>query len=289
MRRHWIDSCLKSLQESSIPITPIIVDNGSTDGTRSYIPANYPDIIWLPQDTNIGFGQGNNVGIRYAMKEKADYILLLNQDARIGRDALKDMLDVSDGKSLISPLHLNGEGTGLDKMFKVTLHLSGENLWDDLLVTKQLKSCYEIGEVAAACWLMPIALIEKIGGFNPIFFHYGEDNNYYQRKVYHHVKTLLATKAVMFHDRNKHGNATLYYKGKLRKDMLLLACDIRKSVPRIVAEFIRLLLLSYVSRLTKHQYRIGSYTYDLLWIISKYKAISHSRKIERKEGPTWIR
>ena len=72
MQRGWIDRCMQSLQASTVLATPIIVDNGSTDGTREHIPATYSDIIWMPQDRNLGFGQANNVGIRYALEHNAD-------------------------------------------------------------------------------------------------------------------------------------------------------------------------------------------------------------------------
>ena len=83
MQSNWIDKCLRSLQNSTIASTAIVVDNGSTDGTCEYVPNTFPDAVWLPQNKNLGFGQANNIGIRYALKNNADYILLLNQDATI--------------------------------------------------------------------------------------------------------------------------------------------------------------------------------------------------------------
>ena len=88
MHRNWADRCLQSLEESSVPVTSIFVDNCSVDGTRDYIPSRYPQVVWLPQDHNLGFGQANNVGIRYALNHGADYVLLLNQDAALSTDAL---------------------------------------------------------------------------------------------------------------------------------------------------------------------------------------------------------
>ena len=167
MQRGWIDRCLQSLQASTVPITAIVVDNLSTDGTREYLPAHYPDTIWLPQDRNLGFGQANNVGIRYALEHQADYVLLLNQDAALAPDAIEKMLAVSDGESLLSPLHLNGDGTRIDELFRYSLRQSVNLMADDLLIRYQLSPSYESAEICAACWFMPVALIRKIGGFNP--------------------------------------------------------------------------------------------------------------------------
>ena len=72
MRNSWIDRCISSLRVSTVPVEIIIVDNDSIDGTREYVPANFPEVIWMPQEKNLGFGQGNNVGIRYALDHRAD-------------------------------------------------------------------------------------------------------------------------------------------------------------------------------------------------------------------------
>ena len=64
MHRQWIDRCMKSLSESTVPTEVIIVDNGSTDGTREYVPQAYPDAIWMPQEKNARFSTtGNSLGI----------------------------------------------------------------------------------------------------------------------------------------------------------------------------------------------------------------------------------
>ena len=217
MQRGWIDRCMQSLQASTVLLTPIIVDNGSTDGTREHIPDTYSDIIWLPQDRNLGFGQANNVGIRYALEHQADYVLLLNQDAALAPDAIEKMLAVSDGESLLSPLHLNGDGTRIDELFRYSLRQSVNLMADDLLIRYQLSPSYESAEICAACWFMPVALIRKIGGFNPLFFHYSEDNNYYHRLQYHGVKTLLVPDTFMFHDRLLQGNVQAYNRHRLRR------------------------------------------------------------------------
>ena len=132
MRRNWIDRCLESLQKSTVPVTAIVVDNLSSDGTREHIPTHWPNAVWLPQDNNWGFGQANNIGIRYALKHEADYVLLLNQDASLHPEALELLLKETDEQSLMTPAHYNGDGTKLDFMFsrailKASTELTEEN------------------------------------------------------------------------------------------------------------------------------------------------------------------
>ena len=191
MRRSWIEKCLKSLEASTVAVTPIVVDNASSDETREFVPQHFPQAIWIPQKKNLGFGQANNIGIRYAMDNGADYILLLNQDATLHTEALERLIEASDGKSLLSPLQLTGDGSRLDPLFKYVLLNADHLLYDDLLINHRCNSTYTSGKYAAACWLLPAATICRIGGFNPLFYHYSEDYNYLDRLTYHGVKVKL--------------------------------------------------------------------------------------------------
>lgn len=288
MHRDWIDRCMKSLSESSVPTDVIIVDNGSTDGTRDYVPQTYPKAVWMPQKKNLGFGQANNLGIKYALEHDADYVLLLNQDAAISHDAIEKMLAASDGDSLLSPLHLNGDGTRIDEMFRCSLKLSNNMINDDMLIRRQLAPCYESGEICAACWLMPIALIKKIGGFNPLFFHYSEDSNYYHRLVFHHVKTLLVPSTYMMHDRLLQGNMQAFNHHRLRRDLLLEACNINQGFVKCCWRWLKILIRCYHQDLRQGQYRIGAFTCQMLWLIGHCRNIAKSRRREKKTGLAWL-
>ena len=68
----WLDKCLGSLRESTIPIHPVIIDN-SSDETVEYISTNYPEVHIIINDINRGFGQANNQGIEYAYKQGATH------------------------------------------------------------------------------------------------------------------------------------------------------------------------------------------------------------------------
>ena len=288
MHRSWIERCLNSLKASTIPVTAIVIDNGSTDGTREYVPQHFPEAVWLPQESNLGFGQANNIGLRYSLKHDADHVLLLNQDAAIAPDAIEKMLAVSDCESLLSPLHLNGDGTRIDEMFRGSLKLSKNLMNDDLLIRHTLAPCYESGEICAACWLMPIALIKKIGGFNPLFFHYGEDNNYYQRLVYHGVRILLVPHTFMYHDRLLQGNMQAFNHKRLRRDLLLEACNINQGFIKCLFRWMKVLVRCYATDLRARKYRIGAFTWQMLWLVWNCRKIAKSRREEKTVRDNWL-
>jgi GT2 family glycosyltransferase len=73
----------------------ILVDNDSSDGTAEAVYTQYPAVCVIRQEENLGFAEGNNVGIRHALDLDADYVLLLNNDTTIAADAIARCVEVA--------------------------------------------------------------------------------------------------------------------------------------------------------------------------------------------------
>ena len=69
---------VKKIDYSNFEI--VLVDNGSVDDSVEAVSEHYPDVTLLQTGDNLGYAGGNNVGIRYALDNKAEYVLLLNND-----------------------------------------------------------------------------------------------------------------------------------------------------------------------------------------------------------------
>ena len=90
--------CLESLKHITYPNYEILlVDNGSTDGSVECFRERYPGMEIIENGENLGFAEGNNVGIRRAMDEGADYVLLLNNDTVVDPEFLGELVKVADG------------------------------------------------------------------------------------------------------------------------------------------------------------------------------------------------
>ena len=283
----WVDFCLGSLRQSTIPATPIVIDNCSTDGTTQYIAKKYPEAIIFEQKKNLGFGQANNVGIRYALEHNADYVLLLNQDAAIAPDMLELCLAQSDDMSLLSPVHMNGDGTRVDHSFRENTLIKCPDLINDVFANT-IKKNYICSEICAACWLMPISIIKNIGGFNPLFFHYAEDNNYYHRLLYHNIPIRLIPAAKMYHDRVEYGNLELYNEQWLTNILKLVATNINLTAKQRIIQYTHILWQCYQYLLPKKQYKFGAFFIQLCKLFLNHREIRSSRFMERQKNTTHL-
>jgi GT2 family glycosyltransferase len=201
----WIEQCLKSIVNQS---EVIVVDNNSSDETLNVIKINFPNVIVLAQHENHGFGIANNIGISYAIKKGADAVFLLNQDAFAQPNCILNLIKVSDNNpdfGIISPVHFNGDGSALDFTFQKITYMS--KIISDLIFNKKSEEIYEFNFVNAAAWFMPKKTFLNVGGFDPIFFLYGEDVNYCQRVIYHGFKIGITINSIIFHD-SKNDNYT---------------------------------------------------------------------------------
>lgn len=202
----WAEKCFSSLRQSSVPVHCIVVDNGSADGSQAYITTNFPEVEFIQSEENLGFGKANNIGIEKAYREGADFFYLMNQDAWIYEDSIEKLLDVYNsypGKEeigILSPMHIDGTEKKLDIFLdKYIAHNFETRLISDLYF-QSLKPFYEMKFINAAHWLLPKDTIETVGGFNPYFFHYGEDAEYVNRILFHGKKTFLVPGSKVIHD-----------------------------------------------------------------------------------------
>jgi len=212
----WIERCLGSVLNSSIDVDAFIVDNGSTDGTQEYIKKK-SRVIFVQNKKNLGFGKANNIALKYALSHEYDYVYLLNQDAWIEKDTIEKMIIIQKTHSafgVLSPMQMNSDKTRIDKNL-ISLLSKCPNIINDLY-NNSLKEVYPINFVMAAHWLLSYNCLKKVGGFAPIFPHYGEDLNYLDRVLFHGFQIGIIPSLKVVHNREfrletkKHALKVLY-------------------------------------------------------------------------------
>lgn len=253
----WLQTCLDSLENQMDSLHVIVVDNASTDDSCQFILDAYPAVRLIRQPHNLGFGRANNVGISYALKEGADFVFLLNQDAFLKPDCIERLVKVSEAYpdyGILSPIHLTWNGRELEHYFS-RFALKNTQFYSDFILNSPLQPIYEVPFVNAAGWLLPKQTLESVGGFDPMFYHYGEDNNYCQRVLYHGFKIGIVPESFLCHDGviRKKARHTLFSETYFRDEVKQLQIhlgDLNKSVGakdylQVRQHVIKLVVLSF--------------------------------------------
>jgi GT2 family glycosyltransferase len=189
----WIDKLIPSLLASSYPLRIIAVDNQSTDDTVSLLK-QYPEVDIIETGSNLGFGKANNIGMQKALELGADYLFLLNQDAWVFENTVSSLatnMEANPQIGLLSPLHFQANETDYDTSFAT--YLSRKN--------GEMNALPLVPFVNAAAWMLSRACVEKVGYFEPLFGHYGEDRNYCDRVSFHKFLIGIDPNSKIVHDR----------------------------------------------------------------------------------------
>nr|WP_294936990.1 glycosyltransferase family 2 protein [uncultured Flavobacterium sp.] len=191
----WIEKCITSLLASSYPIEIVVVDNDSNDATLEVLKS-FSQLHIIKSESNLGFGKANNIGIEYSLNAGADYVFLLNQDTWVYEDSIAALVKLAEANpafGIVSPMHFSADVQTLDESFQV--------YYSRKMATIQNQDAVLVPFVNAAAWLVSRKCLEKVGGFEPLFGHYGEDREYCNRVLFHKFKIAIAENSKICHDR----------------------------------------------------------------------------------------
>lgn len=177
-----------------MPISVIAVDNASTDNSVEILK-QFSFVEVIQSETNLGFGKANNIGIQKALEQNFDYYFLLNQDTWIESDAIQNLVEIAsqnENFGIVSPMHFSPDEISLDANFEMYWNRKTNSISSEI---------DEVPFINAAAWLLSRKVIEKVGYFEPLFDHYGEDRNYTDRVHYHGFKTVVVKNSRIYHDR----------------------------------------------------------------------------------------
>lgn len=203
LTQECLTSTIRSLKESKLSWEIIVVDNISTDGTREMLKKKFPKVITIFNKENVGFGRGNNQGIKMA---KGEYILLLNSDTIVLSNAIGKL--VSFGRqhpnAFIGPKLLNpdrspqsscGPFFSLPVVF-ASLFLKGDYIgltrWSPTRVKK-------VDWVSGACILAPKRLFMQDLLFDENIFMYMEEIDLLMRAKKKKYPTYFYPRSLIVH------------------------------------------------------------------------------------------
>lgn len=198
--------CIESLQSSTFANFDIIlIDNGSDDGSAEILQNKFPQIISFPNDTNVGFAEGNNIGIRYALEKMYKYILILNNDTVVANDALAYLMNTIKSNSKFgvvgckilyydNPEYIWFAGGNFNYNSSKGYHYGIKE--KDI---GQYDHEYETDYITGCCLLTRREVFEKIGMLDPDYFAYLEDVDFCSRAKKTGYSIVYQPKAVIYH------------------------------------------------------------------------------------------
>jgi len=198
--------CVRSLRKISYDNYKIIVvDNGSEDDSVFEIKKNFPGTKIIENKKNLGFAGGNNIGIKYAMENKADYILLINNDTTVNEDFLLELVEVGESDKRVgalgSKIYFHSEPNRI--WFaggKINwLKNKGTHLGLDEIDNGQYDKMSETDYLTGCCLLVKREVIEKAGILAEDYFLYYEDTDFSARVKNAGYKIMYVPKSKIYH------------------------------------------------------------------------------------------
>lgn len=267
----YIEDCLKSIiTKSNVQIH--VLDNNSRDGTVDIIKENYQSVYLTQSTENLGFGKANNVLLELACQKGMDYVFLLNQDAYFIEDCLDNLLISAQkqGDQIYSPIHLKNDELTLDEGF--SSYTFGGRKYNKL------------DFVNAAAWLIPISIIRRVGGFSPLFFHYGEDRDYANRVRFHGHHFSIIEDAKLVHNREQkrwvnNKENRIQFSNRFYINLLRYYTDINSGLLTCVFVATKNTLGDFVTQLFAGKWRLGFRNFGMYFkCFSQFGTILECRK-----------
>lgn len=195
------EACLESLSDICYSnYRTIVVDNGSTDGSTDKLKRAYSDEVddFIENKENLGYAGGNNVGIRKALSEGVDYVLLLNNDTIVTPNFLEQLVTVAeyvDQTGVVGPKILNSN----DKTVQST-GFRQSPIFPFYKRDGPETTRWECDYVHGCCVLISEEVFEEIGLLDEEYFLYVEERDFYIRAKKAGYKVIMNPDSVVVHE-----------------------------------------------------------------------------------------
>ncbi len=212
---------------ADVPVEAVVVDNASTDGSAAAVATEFPKAIVLAQPRNLGFGRANNVGLERC---QGRFVLLLNPDVTVNPQAIGRMADfliTRPDAAVVGPRLLFPDGrldpdarrsfpvpstlfyrtVGLSRLFPRSRVFGRHNMGH--LPEAEV---HEMDAGTAACMMVRMAALDRVGFFDPRYFMFGEDLDLCYRLKLGGWKIFYLPSAIAIHHK---GSATRQAESKM--------------------------------------------------------------------------
>ncbi len=190
--KYFLEQCLHSVLKACNKVKSeiLVVDNNSSDGSRDFLEARFPEVSFTWNSNNIGFAKANNQALSVA---KGEYILFLNPDTLVPEDCFEKCIQFFQSNESTGALGIrmiDGSGKFLKEskrafpspmtsLYKLSglagLFPKSKTFAKYHLGNLTEKENHKVDVLAGAFMMIPAKVLAEIGNFDERFFMYGED------------------------------------------------------------------------------------------------------------------
>jgi GT2 family glycosyltransferase len=196
-----LHNCIESLQKLDYNnIEIIVVDNISTDNSQNECKEKFPNIKLIQNKENLGYCEGNNVGIKQAAGE---FILVLNPDTIVEPNLISELLIAyrKKGDGLYQPKILSLDNKEILQSTGNMIHVFGFGFARDKgkLDKKKINEINTIGYASGTCLFSSQEIFERLGFFDEFLFLYHDDLDLGWRAKQRGIKSYFVPNTVIYH------------------------------------------------------------------------------------------
>lgn len=217
--RRYLAACVASLRRvTDVPWKLIIIDNETSDETRSYITSAAPEAEVVPYKENLGYSAYSRL-VPELIARGYPYVLIANMDIEVDAGFLKPLIDVMERDDSVgaaqSRLMLYQEAGAVNSVGNIIHYLGfgyslgGYRRWEEVQAgyAEPRQICYASG----ACMLVRASAVQETGLFDSDFFMYHEDLDFGWKLLLNGKKSMLAPDSVVYHKYEFARSSRQYY------------------------------------------------------------------------------
>lgn len=205
-------SCVQSVQQVAYHnLRTLVLDNASPDGSGDRLKTRLNPDSFIQLNTNTGYAEGNNIGIRIALAAGADFIFILNPDIILNADTIRICVDAASADpsiGAINPIQLTADAHRIDSKFQRAV-LEATGYIPAAFRQDELPPIVDTKTLFGAALFLPAQTFKMAGGFDPLFFAYGEEEDFCRRISRKGLRLVVATRSSVIHKRTNEGSGLI--------------------------------------------------------------------------------
>lgn len=201
----YLLKCVTSILEDCSDedqVEVFIVDNDRNRGRQVLATVRtWPGVRVIETVPALGFGRACNAGAEVAINDGCEYLIFLNQDTIIKKGTIscfESALSEHSSREVFTPMIYEYDFSQL-MLLTIAAYLTQNVEYFSDTFHGKMKKKYELPTVGAVCIALHSDLIDKIGLFDPVFYMYGEDFDFFKRLNVYGGKLFLLTEPAVSH------------------------------------------------------------------------------------------